>query len=497
MVYTARYGSQSHSPEVPMLTLRLPSPDLLFDQLLPEGLTSLPQDLAQIDQLLSDPAFLAPFRAHFAAETAAQRKKNTLHHGRPTIPMATYLRLMAVKHRTGWGYETLLREVSDSFHLRRFCLIPITGTLPDESTIRKLTRRLGPEVVDQLIRAAIAKAIKERRFRPRALRSDSTVVEADIRHPSDAGLCADAVRVLTRAGRKLVAAVPGVRERVRDRSRSVQKTLRELGRSLTRRSGEAKQAVQRLTEKAAGAVRASITEAEKLLAAVRRCAQPSPSESGESFPDSPAIANLEHLISLAKRVLEQVRMRFAGEKITNRLVSLFDRDARPVRRGKLAKPTEFGYVFQLTEITQNTRRRTPSLVLPPKGAAGSTHENTLFVDSAAELSLLGITKLKEASFDAGFLRAKTEEALAPAGNPSVFIARSQDNAGSPWTTRRRARFRVGCEGRIAHLKREYDAGRSRLKGEVGAHIWESWAVLAYDLDTIAPMPAKPRTKSPG
>ena len=54
--------------------------------------------------------------------------------------------------------------------------------------------------------------------------------------------------------------------------------------------------------------------------------------------------------------------------------------------------------------------------------------------------------------------------------------------------RRRARFRVGCEGRIAHLKREYGAGRSRLRGTAGAMIWEGWSALAYDLDTVAAMP---------
>jgi len=44
---------------------------------------------------------------------------------------------------------------------------------------------------------------------------------------------------------------------------------------------------------------------------------------------------------------------------------------------------------------------------------------------------------------------------------------------------------VGSEGRIAHLKREYGAGRSRLRGTTGAQIWEGWAVLAYNLDTLA------------
>jgi len=40
-----------------------------------------------------------------------------------------------IKQRT--GYETLVREVSDWLHLRRFCGIAIDQRVPGESTIRK------------------------------------------------------------------------------------------------------------------------------------------------------------------------------------------------------------------------------------------------------------------------------------------------------------------------------------------------------------------------
>ena len=100
-----------------------------------------------------------------------------------------------------------MREVSDSIHLRRFCRLGLTERVPDESTVRKLTRRLGPEVVHQLSRELIGKARREKRFRPRAARIDSTVVEADIRYPTDSGLAADGVRVLAREGCKLAAKI--------------------------------------------------------------------------------------------------------------------------------------------------------------------------------------------------------------------------------------------------------------------------------------------------
>ena len=78
--------------------------------------------------------------------------------GRPSIPMERLVRLMVIKARSGWGYETLVREVSDSLHLRRFCRISLTERVPDESTVRKLVRRLGPDVVDEIVMAVIGSA---------------------------------------------------------------------------------------------------------------------------------------------------------------------------------------------------------------------------------------------------------------------------------------------------------------------------------------------------
>jgi transposase, IS5 family len=163
-----------------MLRLAGGQVESLFDGLLPVEVRELPADLAALDRLLRDARLLAPIEQAWAQTARA--------HGRPTTPMASFVRLMVVKQRTGWGYETLVREVSDSLHLRRFCLLALTARVPDESTVRKLVRRLGPEVVNELTRAVIGKAQREARFRARAVRVDSTVIEADIRYPTDAGL---------------------------------------------------------------------------------------------------------------------------------------------------------------------------------------------------------------------------------------------------------------------------------------------------------------------
>src|SRR5919106_5863405 len=139
-----------------MLTLVGEQMECLWDEVLPAEVRELPEDLARLDRVLSDSLLLSPI-AEAWEESARER-------GRPSISIATFVRLMVVKQRTGWGYETLVREVSDSLHLRRFCLIAIDQRVPDESTVRKLCRRLGPEVVAELTRVVIAKACREARF---------------------------------------------------------------------------------------------------------------------------------------------------------------------------------------------------------------------------------------------------------------------------------------------------------------------------------------------
>lgn len=130
-----------------MLTKYAGQVTTLWDTVLPECVRVLPLDLSRLDQLLDDHRVLRVFEQHWG--------RANLHLGRPSIPMATYLRLMVLKHSQGWGYERLVYQVSDSFHLRLFCGIALDAPVPDESTIRKLTRRFGPQLLDDLIREVI------------------------------------------------------------------------------------------------------------------------------------------------------------------------------------------------------------------------------------------------------------------------------------------------------------------------------------------------------
>jgi transposase, IS5 family len=460
-----------------MLRLEGVQAECLFDAVLPEEVRELPEDLARLDELLADPALLAPIEAHWREE-ATQRGRSAVGHGRPTIPMATYVRLMVIKQRSGWGYETLVKEVSDSLHLRRFCLIGLSERVPEESTVRKLTRRLGAETVAELTRQVIAKALRERRFRARAARIDSTVVEADVRYPSDAMLCLQGARALARQGRRLARRVGAKGNAVRDRSRAIGRRVRQISRTLARRTGEAREQVIALNAEAGRLLRRSAAEARKLAAQARAKAR-----GRGARAKLRSAAAIEQLAERCERVAEQTAQRLAGEKITGRIVSLADPDARPIRKGKAGKPNEFGYVAQICEVTPNTKPGARGFVLPPASGAGNLGENTLLPDTAAELAGLGLAP-REVALDGGFGHRRSEEQLAELEPERVFVSGRQE-PGSARTKRRLRRYRTGIEGRISHLKRGYGLRRSRLKGEEGQRIWSAWAILAYDLDTFA------------
>jgi IS5 family transposase len=155
-----------------MLTLRAGQVETLWDEALPIEVRELPEDLAQLDLLRGGEESFEPIVEHWRREMV-ETGRSVLSEGRPTIAIETYVRLMVLKTRYRWGYRTLMAEVSDSIHLRRFCRIALSERVECESTVRKLTRRIGADTVNELTRVLIAWAVREKRFRARAVRIDS------------------------------------------------------------------------------------------------------------------------------------------------------------------------------------------------------------------------------------------------------------------------------------------------------------------------------------
>ena len=314
----------------------------LWDAILPSELLVLPTELARVDALLDDAVFFAPFAAYFDARF-----------GRPSIPMETYLRLMFLKFRYRLGFESLCREAADSISWQRFCRIPLGTRVPHPTTLMKITSRCGVDAVAALNEALLVKAAGAKLLRTDRVRADTTVVEADVGYPTDSGLLAKAIGAMARTVVRIKAAGGASRTRTRDRRRSAGRRARSIASKLRLRGAqqrdEAQAVVHRITGELAGIAQAAIREANVVVRNAKRALRAAAGPRRGRLQQ--AINHLEAVVVRTQQVVAQTRSRLAGvmPDSSTRVVSLHDVDARPIRKGRLGKPVEFGYKAQVVD----------------------------------------------------------------------------------------------------------------------------------------------------
>jgi transposase, IS5 family len=445
----------------------------LWEAILPGPCLGLPAELARVDILLDDPSFLAPLIGHFDPRI-----------GRPSIPLDAYLRMMFLKFRYRLGYELLCREVADSISWQRFCRIPLGGQVPHPTTLVKLTRRLGEQTVTALNEALLAKAAERKVLRTHKVRADTTVVAANVAYPTDAGLLAKAVGTLARTIGRLQAAGGAARTRVRDRRRAVRRRAHQLARSLRARTDQAKrQVAERTAELVTLAEQASADAARVARNARRALARAGGQASGKL---TRLLDDLQTTVGRTGQVIGQTRTRLAGGTPdgATRLVSLHDPDARPIVKGRLGKPVEFGYKAQVADNPDG-------VVLDYRVEVGNPADAPLLAPAIRRISRRAGRAPRAATADRGYGEAAIDAELHALGVKQVAIPRK----GQPGRARqahehtrgfrRLVKWRTGCEGRISHLKHRYGWDRTRMDGIDGARIWCGHGVLAHNLVKIS------------
>ncbi|TDO52811.1 IS5 family transposase, partial [Kribbella sp. VKM Ac-2571] len=442
----------------------------LWDSILPVELLVLPDELARVDGLLDDPVFFAPFAPFFDARI-----------GRPSIPMETYLRLMFLKFRYRLGYESLCREVADSISWQRFCRIPLGTRVPHPTTLMKITTRCGDGAVAGLNEALLAKAAAAKLLRTDKVRADTTVVEADVAYPTDSGLLAKAVGKIARTVERVKAAGGATRTRSRDRRRAAGRRARSIASKLKLRGAqqrdEAQAAVRRITSELADLAEAAMRDADAVVRNARRALRRATGQTkGRLYR---ALDELTTTLERADRVVAQTRTRLGGEvpDSATRLVSLHDPDARPIRKGRLGKPVEFGYKAQIVDNADG-------VILDHTVEIGNPADAPQLAPAIERITRRTGRAPRAVTADRGYGEASVERDLHELGVRSVAIPRK----GKPGTARRefehrrafrdKVKWRTGSEGRINHIKRSYGWNRTELTTITGARTWCGYGVFA-------------------
>jgi transposase, IS5 family len=453
----------------------------LWDAILPSELLVLPDELARVDALLDDAVFFAPFVPFFDARI-----------GRPSIPMETYLRMMFLKFRYRLGYESLCREVADSISWQRFCRIPFGTRVPHPTTLMKITTRCGDDAVAGLNEALLAKAATAKVLRTDKVRADTTVVEAAVAYPTDSGLLAKAIGAMARTVERIKAAGGATRTRARDRRRSAGRRARSIASKLRLRGeqqrDQAQTAVRRITGELAGIAEQAMREASSVIRNARRALRTATGQRKGRLHR--AINHLGTIVGRTERVVAQARSRLSGvmPESASRLVSLHDVDARPIRKGRLGKPVEFGYKAQIVDNADG-------VILDHNVEIGNPPDAPQLAPAIARITGRAGRTPRAVTADRGYGEASVERDLHELGVRSVAIPRkSKPSAARRELEHRRAfrdkvKWRTGSEGRINHIKRSYGWNRTELTGIGGARSWCGHGVFAHNLVKIGTLTA--------
>lgn len=436
--------------------------------------------LAQIDQLLEDDELYQLIR-----QDLAKRFPQTEQTGRPSTPVEVILRMLAVKRLYGLSYEKTEYQVRDSLVLRKFCRVYFQE-VPDDTTLIRWAGLVQPETLEQFNQRLIQLATRMKVTKGRKLRTDGTVVETNIHHPSDSSLLSDSVRVLGRTLRRAKEVLQGQTDLsepiFRNRNRSVRRLARQVGEAMRKGGETAKTEGKTAYRKLVKATQATIQQAQQVLPALQARA----TQEAERLAET-----LETFIPRAEQVvLQTVRRVFEDEKVpaTEKIVSIFEPHSAIIRRNKARKPTEYGHKVWLDEVDGG-------LVTHWRVLEGNPNDEQQWVPSLEHHIECFGRPPNQMSADRGVHSPENERIAQDRGVKKVILPQPgrksearQQHEKQRWFQQGR-KWHAGVEGRISVLKRRNELDRCRDHDEVGFEKWVGWSVIAGNLQVIGRMAA--------
>jgi IS5 family transposase len=413
-------------------------------------------------------------------QALAKRCANSRRHGRPGYPAEVVLRLLILKHVRNWSYVVLEREVRANLVYRDFTRVG-AGKMPDAKTMGRWGVALGPAVVkvvhDRVVQIALARKVVQ----GRKMRIDKTVVESNIHYPTDSSLLGDGVRVLTRSMRNITGVAGAAGTKLRDRSRSVKWRVLEIGRAARGKAAPSR-------DKLEAAYGSLLRSTGRVVAQAKRFSR----EIGDGVKRGAEVVQqmaleghrrvLDTMVPRVQQVLRQSKARiYRGD--TRSVGKIFEPSAEVIRKGKAAKPTEFGKLVKLQEAENQ-------IVVDYEVYARRPPDADLLIPAIEiHAAMLGrVPRLVAA--DAGFHSNQNQAAARARGVKRVCIPDHSSKSPSRKREQKKRwfrngqRWRTGCEGRISVSKRRHGLQRCRYRGDDGMKRWVGLGIIADNLINI-------------
>ena len=435
----------------------------------------LSPELKKINSYLEDEKLYRLIRGDLA-----KRRPKTLQTGRNSTPVDVVLRMLVVKRLYGYSYEETEQYVSDSLSLRQFCRVYLND-VPDDTTLIRWANLIQPKTLEKFNQRIIQLTVERKVTRGRKLRTDGTVVESNIRPPSDSRLLADSVRVLARSVVRGQAILHSVGKKVQagfeDCTQQAKQLAHQIGERLRSKRQAAQTAGRQYYEELLAMTERTVSWADQIKQRLGKQAHQSAKR---------LVETLTHFIPLAQQVIQQATRRvLQGEQVpaSEKIVSLFQEHSDIIRRGKESHPVEYGHKVWLNEVEGG-------LVSHYRILKGNPSDEQQWKPSLKAHLASFHQPPGQASADRGLFSELNEQLAQDLGVKHVILPkrgyRSKvrlKHEHKAWFVKGR-HWHAGIEGRISVLKRAHRLGRCLAHGLTGFQCWVGWGVIAGNLAVL-------------
>jgi len=292
----------------------------------------------------------------------------------------------------------------------------------------------------------------------------------------------DSVRVLTRTMQRASTALGDPAGRVRNRLRSVMRRVLIIG--YAARSPKMRPALVQSYRKLMATTRAVVRDAATMVRRIGhrlRTVRPDARRSLRCAQDQ-----LRQMRPMVERILAQTRARIVrgDTHVPDKVLSIFEPHTEIIRKGKIARPNEFG---KLVTVQESEHQIITAYEVHIKRPA----DVTLWTPALDRHQAIFGRSPDIAAADRGFSSARNEQAAIDRGVRRVILPRCGPKSPAcraherqRWF-RRGQRWRVGSEGRISVLKRRHGLDRCRYHGLDGMKRWVGLGVIANNLVSTA------------
>ena len=386
-------------------------------------------------------------------------------------------RVALVKQLKQYCWRELAERLNDGICLRwftRFYCAPI----PHFTTLQKAVRSIDAETWSKINDDLVEFATMQKLEKGRVLRADTTVVETNITHPTDARLLWDSVRVLTRIMERIRHQMPLFYFGFADRRRCCKKLCYKITMVKGPKAEKTRLKLYRRLIKAANEV----------FDMSCNCLRWVPDSNNPVLVA--LLEKLDHFLTLSAVAIDQCERRvIKNEKVpaSEKIVSIFEHHTDIIRRGKTSCPTEFGH--KVNFVTGKSGLITQYQVL-----RGNPADNELMDDMLEKhRQQYGKVPAKICA-DRRYFSAANESKAYEIGVKHVSICKpgyrteQRKQIEKEGWFKKLQKFRAGIEGIISGLMRGLGLKRCIWKGRQAFKRYVGLSVVTFNLRKIA-MPA--------